>query len=343
MKLRNCALICAALTALTLCSQAPAQAEHLDLTLTSPFLTLNIDADVAIPPGDALAVYATDYAPSTEEAWQRMFFGDVGSALENRAREYDADAELEYAHVMKLDGRFASYAAYGADLWVVYRDVGIMMDYANATPGAQAEGISTTPDQARAMALEWRDQLEAGLGWTGLELGVCYTMPPDGNMDKRRFDPNYVTNTTGYYIVELRRIVDGIPVAMDSMPDRTALELYGDGLRVYIDDAGIFLVEGSYRSFIEQSNSPIAVPLEEALRILEQNMDYAPCYPPDGNVEIREVGLCYRLERSKAEWEHDVDARVQARPAWRFAAQVNYNQTDVFVMFIDALTGEVLE
>ena len=84
MKLRNCALICAALTALTLCSQAPAQAEHLDLTLTSPFLTLNIDADVAIPPGDALAVYATDYAPSTEEAWQRMFFGGGKNFVDQR-------------------------------------------------------------------------------------------------------------------------------------------------------------------------------------------------------------------------------------------------------------------
>ena len=74
-------------------------------------------------------------------------------------------------------------------------------------------------------------------------------------------------------------------------------------------------------------------------------MDYVDAFPEeDGDgFTIQEVGLYWRLVPELKEDDMDYHAIMTVRPAWRFASGICRNQTNVFVMYIDAETGEVLE
>ncbi|MEG0271491.1 MAG: hypothetical protein RR821_14695, partial [Clostridia bacterium] len=76
---------------------------------------------------------------------------------------------------------------------------------------AQAVGLKTTPETAKRLAQDWTMALARLVGWNGLELQACYTMPP--------FDHSIMGVTApaskGFYIVEYKRVLEGIPVASD--------------------------------------------------------------------------------------------------------------------------------
>ena len=103
---------------------------------------------------------------------------------------------------------------------------------------------------------------------------------------------NYIS--TGVYLVEYERFLEGIPVARDILPNS---DVEGDVLQLYIDDSGLLRIEGVCRSYEEQDGAVINISLEDALSILEENMDYINAFPDDGSDEfiIQEVGLCWRL------------------------------------------------
>lgn len=320
---------------------------HVSKELTSPFLHLVIDADVQmVETGTRLPTYRTHYPPSTKEAWLEVFFGDpqaeVVDSLAKESKEellssLVEDAERERAY--SLGEKSTRYQSYFCAL--VYNSTRreIVRNISSAIEGVQADGLSTTPEQARKIAQSWIEQLSSKLGWKDFLWSRTYALP--SNDGKHVEDlKNYIS--TGIYLVEYERFLNGIPVARDVLPNS---EIEGDVLQLYIDDEGLLRIDGVCRSYTEQGSAVINISLEDALIILEENMDYVNAFPDndsDGFV-IREVGLCWRLIPTLPQDNWDYHAVMEARPAWRFASNICRNQTNVFVMYIDAETGEVLE
>jgi hypothetical protein len=130
--------------------------------------------------------------------------------------------------------------------------------------------------------------------------------------------------------------------APSAKDDTMSYEFYGDVLQLYVDDGGVFRAEGYCRSYAKVKTEPLNTSLDEAIAILRENMDYVVFYPEGDTTVISEIGLCYRLVQTLPTHDKDVNARAEARPAWRFASCTKRKGQDTFVMFVDAVTGEVL-
>ena len=320
---------------------------HVSRELTSPFLHLVIDADVQpVETGTRLPTYKTNYPSSDKEAWLEVFFGDsqaeIVDSFEGKSKEElrsnlvaDADRERAYS----LGEKHTRYQSYFCAL--VYSSTGreIVKNNSSAIEGAQADGLTITPEQALGIAQGWIEQFSTKLGWKDFMWSSTYALPSNAGKHVEDLE-NYIS--TGIYLVEYERFLNGISVARDVLPNS---EVEGDVLQLYIDDSGLLRIDGVCRSYEEQGNAVINISLEDALIILEENMDYINAFPEDGSdgFTIQEVGLCWRLVPELNGDDEDYHAIMTVRPAWRFASGICRNQTDVFVMYIDAETGEVLE
>ena len=219
-----------------------------------------------------------------------------------------------------------------------------------ATIGQQATGLHTTSEQAVDTVQAWMDQFQTALGWEGYILGACYTMPSE----KEYLDilaakgitawrEDEIT-TKGCYIIEFVKDLDGYTVAYDISPYMDEHNAYtrGDHIQLFIDDDGIGNVTGYGRSYNATGTESLQITLDETIDILRENMDYAECYPDEMPCEITEISLCYRLVQTLPVSDEDAAVRMEARLAWRFAAGINRWNQQVFFVFIDAVTGEVL-
>ena len=55
---------------------------HVEKTLSSEYLQLNLDADVFFPdPDTLLPIYTTDYAIADDGMWKEMFFGSANAPV----------------------------------------------------------------------------------------------------------------------------------------------------------------------------------------------------------------------------------------------------------------------
>lgn len=345
MRIRFC--IYSIVLAIAVCSvgaSAMADSTHVEDILESPFLKLELDAEVSIPQNDLqLSVYETDYPNTDAQSWLEMFSGN--SRYENQyidVSEHDISFERSNMH--------AKYFSQEARLSVYYdenKDVTVWWNFAKI--GEQAPGISTAPSQAIELAQEWVDQLKTTVGWDGFVMSACYAMPSISPVAfQKQNDPisleEETNSRTGFYIVEFVRDLAGVAVAFDKWPylDDTQADLYGDVLQIYLDDEGIFSVKGYYRNYKELRKEYIQISLEDAIEILRENMDYVRFYADDPQCIISEIGLSYRLVQVYPTYRDDACVRTEVRPVWRFASEVNRFRPDVFVMFVDAITGEVL-
>ncbi len=320
---------------------------HISKELTSPFLRLVIDADVtSVETGTRLPTYETNYPPSDREAWLEVFFGDpqaeVVDSFAGKSKEAllsnlitDADRERAYS----LGNKHTRYQSYFCALVYSTTEQEIGRNIPLAIENAQANGIALHPQQAREIAQNWIDQLSSRLGWKDFIWSHTYALPPNDGQAVEHLE-NYIA--TGIYLVEYERFLSGIPIARDLLPNS---EVEGDVLQLYIDDSGILRMDGICRSYAEHGSAVVNISLEEALVILEENMDYISAFPDNSRdgFMIQEVGLCYRLIPKLNGDDIDYHAIMTVRPAWRFASGICRNQTNVFVMYIDAETGEVLE
>ena len=320
---------------------------HVSQELTSPFLHLLIDADIQpVKTGMQLPTYRTNYASSTKDAWLEVFFGDpqaeIVDSFEGKSTEdllsnlvTDTDRERAYS----LGEKHTRYQSYFCGLIYSAAEKEIVRNISAAIEGAQAENLTMTPEQALGIAQGWIEQFSTKLGWKGFMWSNTYALPSNAGEHVEDLK-NYIS--TGVYLVEYERFLEGIPVARDILPNS---DVEGDVLQLYIDDSGLLRIEGVCRSYEEQGSAVINISLEDALSILEENMDYINAFPDDGSDKfiIQEVGLCWRLVPELNGDDMAYHAIMTARPAWRFASGICRNQTNVFVMYIDAETGEVLE
>lgn len=315
--------------------------QQIHTTLKSSFICLAIDAEAELPSEDTpIAIYSSDYAMADDENWKKMFFGDAHAPVKDELAGLDLHAEqIYYPDLEQMFSKgevFTRYIANEARLFVTYRDVEITPLWEEAKKDQQAVGLDIPPETAKKMAQAWIDDLDCTVGWGDLKLQACYTMPPNGEGGP--------ASIKGFYIVEYRHVLDDIPIAFDKTPylDETKANIYGDVIDIFIDEYGIFRVTGYYRDYQRTDACALTISLDEAIHIVNDNMDYTIFDNDDSRFEISEVELCYRLVQTLETYDKDAMACVQARPAWRFASTINRNMFEEFVMFIDATTGEVL-
>lgn len=321
--------------------------QHVNTELESNFICLRIDADVYIPSTDMpIKIYSTDYAKADDKNWKLMFFGDGNAPVKDELVGLDLNSEQifypDLEQMFSIGEVFTRYVANEARLFVTNRDVEITPLWGSEKKDQQAAGLEISPETAKKIAQSWIDDLAHVVGWNDLELQSCYTMPPNGNFSENNSSNH--ASTKGFYIVEYRHVLNGIPIAIDKPPylDETKANIYGDVIDIFIDDNEIFRITGYYRECINTSASTLAISLNEAIQIIYDNMDYTIYDNNESLFEISEVEFCYRLVQTLETYDIDAIARVQARPAWRFASTINRNMFEEFVMFVDAITGEVL-
>lgn len=324
-----------------------ANLQRVNTTLKSNFICLKIDAEVAIPSEDMpIAIYSTDYAKADDEKWKNMFFGDANAPVKDELVGLDLDAEQifypDLEQMFSIGEMFTRYVANEARLFVTYRDVDITPLWGAEKKDQQAVGLEISPETAKEIAQSWIEDLDRTVGWNDLKLQSCYTMPPNGNYSENNSAD--LASAKGFYIIEYRHVLNGIPIAFDKTPylDETKADIYGDVVEIFIGDDGIFRVTGYYRECTYTDTSPLTISLDEAIQIVSDNMEYTIFNNEDSMFVITEVEFCYRLVQTLETYDKDAIARVQARPAWRFASKINRNMFDEFVMFVDANTGEVL-
>lgn len=332
------------------CETLSADTKHIEQTLQSAFVSLSMNADVMIPDESTLfKVYTTDYGRASDPAWKTMFFGDPNALVKDEWVGWDLEKNQvfypELEHKYSQGNILVGYDAHRARLFAQYRDVEVLIQWGKAKEDIQADGLKTTPSKATSIAQQWVNSLAGTIGWKEYSMATCWTFPPTPAYILSD-QPNAENQTaTGFYIVEFRRIVDNLPIAIDSPrgdDDTRSRQLYGDVLQIFIDDSGVFRVDGFYRSFIEEKTERLNITLENAINTLSENMDFVSFFQTDDVTEINEIELCYRLVQSLPTHDKDVNAITQARPAWRFASCIKRNGHDPFVMFIDAITGEIL-
>ncbi len=320
---------------------------HVTQELTGSFFHLMIDADVQpIETGIRLPTYRTNYPSSSKEAWLEVFFGDSraeiadnfeGKSMDELLSNLVADKDRERAY--SLGEKHTRYQSYFCTLVYCSTEMEIVRNSSSAIEGVQADGLTMTPEQARGIAQGWIERFSEKFEWKGFTWSHTYALPSnDGKYVEN--SKNYIS--TGIYLVEYERFLNGIPVACDVLPNS---EVEGDVLQLYIDDSGLLRIDGVCRSYEEQGSAAINISLEDAIHILRENMDYVDAFPEEDSdgFAIQEVGLCWRLVPELKEDDMDYHAIMAVRPAWRFASGICRNQTNVFVMYIDAETGEVLE
>lgn len=324
---------------------------HVEKTLQGSFIRLVLNADVVLPSEKTMrSVYSTDYAMADSANWNEMFFGNANAPVKDELVGLDLDSEQIYhpdlEHMVSIGERFTRYAAHEARLFVTYRDVDSTACWGSEKEDAQAVGLQTTPETAKRLAQDWTMALSRLVGWNGLELQACYTMPPfDHSIMGVTAKPHTTAPASkGFYIVEYKRVLEGIPVASDKAPylDETKANIYGDVIDLMIDDEGIFRVTGYYRSYQKEDRIAVTISLEDAIQIVQDNMDYVIFDNEASTFEITEIELCYRLVQTLPTYDRDALARTQARPVWRFATTINRNMFEEFVIFVDAVTGEIV-
>lgn len=321
------------------CNYVSAETIHVDQTLESKFLTLHLDADVEnLEKGTPLTIYATDYPMLDTQNWAEMFDGDAA-----RIKSDGTSFSLE-----QLD-TYAKYWLKEARLGVRYSLTDHFIAWSDATKGKQATGLTTTPEEAQATAQAWIDQLITTLGWDGYVFSACYTMPADDEWDEyvgaSKLQQNDSSTSSGCYVVEFVKVLGNYSVAYDQSPYLdiiTSLNTKGDHIQIIVDDAGIGQIKGYCRSYEAREMAALQITLDEAIEILRENMDYAECYPEEMPCEITEISLCYRLVQTLPRSDEAAAVKMEARPVWRFASNINRWDQQIFFMFIDAITGEVL-
>jgi hypothetical protein len=310
-----------------------------------------LNADVAVPSDSViLPIYESDYATADDDAWKALFFGDKTAPVKDELKTFGEENYEEnwifypeYEHMYSFEDTSTRYDAYRAALNVWYSRQDLTIYWSHAKPNKQVDDILTTSDEAIALAQDWIQKLQSDLGWGDLIYENCYAIPPATDVYENYISPAGERNK-GFYVVEFRKTLSNIPLAIDKQPymDELAADIDSDYVDIYITEEGIMRVTGFYRTYQEASSTPIRISLDDAIDSVRDNMDYVTAYREDSTFNITEIGLCYRLTQIKDTADKDAVAITEARPAWRFATTTNRRMAYEYVIFIDAITGEMI-
>lgn len=323
---------------------------HVEQVIDGAFFQFRLNADVAnLPKGFEIPLYQSTFVINDDEAWINSFFGTADAAIINeKLAPMFVDKYREHDIRYKSGEIFAAYNVFDGDFLIEYQAVDIYNNWYDIEINTQANGQNTTPHQAQTMAQNWVDALAENLQWNGFDLSVCYAMQHAIIDTKSTYAPSDSTldvseeELIGIYVVEFQKTLAGLPIVLDHAPISFGeAQVIGDVIDVYISDQGIIRVAGVCLDYTETGKEMLAVTLDDAIELFKENVDYSPFNTEDGYFDITEIGLCYKLIPALKGNDPDAQNNAMTRPVWRFASGINRNMTNVFVMYVDAVTGEI--
>lgn len=314
--------------------------------IQSEGLTLALDAQVKTPmKGENVSIYQSAFATIDKKAFQKLVFGSgvkVGEELKKRTAQELKEWQIRFPeHELYFDARIKGkpistrYDVNLCALHVRFDDYDRLVNWYDALPN-QLGSYPASKEQAD----HFIDGL-ADLGWNNLLYQDVFLIPGTGKSDK---------NSKGgpFQIVAYRRVIDGIPVAADALfpdgPNSFSID-EPDEMLIMTDEEGVFRIEGNYRFYQAVRKEKISISLDDALRILEKNVEGSRFVKAGAKREaaIKQIEFCYRLKPLLPPGHEDYKIELETRPAWRFATKTNRYMDEEFVMFIDAVSGEVIE
>lgn len=341
------ALILVSLVSTSLASiQDNVDGDHILRSIKGEYLTLEIDTHVQTPQANqTIKIYQSTYGTIDQDKFKELFFGSgvkVTNKIEQLTPEQlrqsmirNPEHQLLFEAMVEDSNISTRYDVYYCYLSVMFDDYDRLINWYDAVPN-QTNEHSAIRDKADY----YIDGL-ANLGWSEYRFEDVFRIPGTGKDDR---------NTKGnpFQIAVYRRVIDGIPVAVDDSRWNimvTRRIMFPDEMLVMMDDKGVFRIHGSYRVYSPVREEQIMITLEDALRILEENVDYSPILSlsKDSTVNLSQIELCYRLKPLSTFGDPDYNIELETRPAWRFATKTNRNMDNEFIMFIDAITGEVMD
>lgn len=302
--------------------------QNISMKLNGHFLTLNLNSAVKLPK-ENIKTYMLSPLKPNHEVWNKAIFGAESHKATSIYDQTDPDgfpilkASEEYDY--KNGYTWCWYSSRNGRLMIRLSNKNFLVDWNPVYMDKQAIGINLSPDRAKDLSQSFL----RSLGIDDVIITHSYAMPPA----IENSDPN-----KGFYIVEFMRKIDEIPCAFDVL-SYTVPQLENsknERLAVLVDDQGIHRVDGYYRKIDNSQDVQLTISLNEAIEILSKNMDYVRVYNDSRYFEIQEIGFYY-IAISDAE-----SGIGKLHPVWRFASGVSHNNTDVFVMYISAITGKVL-
>ena len=311
-------------------------------TFQSEYLTLHLDAAVHAPNVDeAVEIFQSTFAVIDPDRFKAFIFGNDAEVIDEwnamtplqkkQSRMRFPEHELYYGAQVNGHDISTRYDVHNCALSIRFDHADYLLNWYEA---------EIVPESTLSTQMEESNHYIKGLADLGLDdltFQNVYLIPQSKIFD----DPAY---RNPFYIAVYSRMLNHIPVAVDTIrwhiPGITPI--YGpDEMLIMMDEDGVFRIAGHYREYKAIATERIRISLADALIILKENMDYAPIRNQTEST-ISEIEFCYRLSPVVSPDSLDYNIIVEARPAWRFASKTNRNMESEFIMFIDAITGEVL-
>jgi|GEM_PF-6390508 len=237
---------------------------HVSGTLEGKIALVNFDAEVSLPKEQNYPVYSAWPLDTNKDidrgAWLELAFGEEAS----RAAPISGteNSNLEFRYQIK-DNRYVGY--------IMPRASFRFIDHRISEPIYSAEdrndvkevqgtppGCSFTQEEAITKASEILSRYGIEEGFT--PMGVTAVA--------------YNNNRQGYYTIEWERSLSGLPVFRHSFLSTVGGTLNGDSLSVSLNDEGIIKISGTVHKFTESSERHPVIPLEQALKVFERNLDF---------------------------------------------------------------------
>ena len=355
--------------ALTACQLSPSQMldrmplegqtlSHVKKTIEGELIKLNIDIDVTEYPDKAFGVYDARPLKVDHDAWFDYFFPGIDrSEISNVFPDsyFETHEYKDQEFTMKSLRESFYYDNYGVgresgyykfrddDITTQYSRIASWFYYGIGAPFHIAENNENTANEADIQQAEsLSDAFMDFIAKDQLVRTSC-------DIAQKKKDGKVI------YVTRYDRLIEGLPLFIDHYDWMYEHEkpIDAESFEICVMDGEVVRAMGFIRETEKRESFPI-IALEQALNILTLNVDTVSAFTQDyidgitekSEFDINKIELAYYpvLIEDAELLKSFAGRRAYAtyRPAWCIASGERSGNTDVFVMVIDAITGEVI-
>ena len=361
MKIKlSLAVLLIVMLGLTACQLSPSQIpeqmapegtvlSHVNKAIEGELIKLNIDIDVTEYPDKEFCVYDARPLKVDHDAWFDYFFPGIDRSDLTHMYEGMNPEDFAFNDELTVQLSNETFAYYLGDIDEIEKLAAYVMTISWFT-FEQGDHVHHLSEEYKLLvnqslkrnAEEKSDALMAFVAGDQL-IRTSYDMAQTGEGEKT------------VYIFRYIRFIYGIPLFVNEPVWKSGYEqpIDAEGVEVWVIDGEVVCAHGVVRNIEKRESYPI-IPLEQALNILTLNVDTVSAFTQDyidgitekSEFDINKIELAYYpvLIEDAELLKSFAGRRAYAtyRPAWCIASGERSGNTDVFVMVIDAITGEVI-
>ena len=322
---------------------------HVKKTIEGRIIKLNIDIDVTEYADKEFGVYDACPLKIDHEVWFDYFFPGIDRSELTHIYDGINPDDFEYNDELTVQLSNETFAYYLGDIDEIEKLAAYVMTISWFTfqQGDHSHHIA----ENNTLKINEEDKRDAEA------LGDAFMAFVAGDRLVRTSSDTVQTEEDEKAVCILRydRLIEGLPLFVDKplwLYDESE-PLDTEGIDVWIMDGKVVCAHGFIRDIEKQESFPI-IALEQALNILTLYVDTVNAFTQDyidgitekSEFDINKIELAYYpvLIEDAELLKSFAGRRAYAtyRPAWCIASGERSGNTDVFVMVIDAITGEVI-